>query len=263
MKSSDIKFVVQEKYGNIVKGSSCCAGDSCCGGNEYNMSSDEYSNIEGYDPDADFGLGCGIPVSFAGIKAGDSVLDLGSGAGNDCFISREIVGESGEVTGLDITEVMVAKARSICNKKGFTNLRFVKGDIEEMPLPDQKYDVVLSNCVLNLVPDKQKAFKEIFRVLKSGGHFCISDVVTIGQLPEEMRSDAELYVGCIAGAEMYDTYIQMIKNTGFENIIIHKKNKIDLPESVVNRYLSKEERGSFLSSEKGIFSITVSGFKPK
>lgn len=263
MKSADIKFLVQEKYGNIVQSNSCCGGASCCSGSDYNMSSDEYSRKEGYNPDADFGLGCGIPVNFAGIQEGDSVLDLGSGAGNDCFIARALVGENGEVTGLDITEEMVAKARDNCSKRGFANLKFVKGDIEDMPLPDMKYDVVLSNCVLNLVPDKEKAFREIFRVLKPGGHFCISDVVTIGQLPDGLRADAELYVGCIAGAELFETYLNTIKITGFESIQVHKMSKIGLPESVLDRYFKKEEATDFRSSHKGVFSITVTGIKPK
>lgn len=262
MKSSDIKFVVQEKYGKIVKGGSCCSGASCCGGTEYNMSSDEYAKAEGYNPDADFGLGCGIPVNYAAIGKGNKVLDLGSGAGNDCFVARALVGESGEVTGLDFTEEMVAKARENCLKKGYTNLIFVKGDIEDMPLPDNKYDVVLSNCVLNLVPDKRKAFLEIFRVLKPGGHFCISDVVTMGELPEKMKTDAEMYVGCVAGAELYDSYLEIITSCGFTSVTVHKKSKIDLPENVINSYLTKEEADDFLSSQKGIFSITVTGVKP-
>ncbi|MDO9680146.1 MAG: arsenite methyltransferase [Bacteroidales bacterium] len=263
MKSSDIKFVVQEKYGKIVKGGSCCSGVSCCGGTEYNMSSDEYLKAEGYNPDADFGLGCGIPVNYAAIREGDQVLDLGSGAGNDCFVARAFVGESGEVTGLDITEEMVAKARENCLKKGYTNLVFVKGDIESMPLPDNKFDVVLSNCVLNLVPDKYKAFSEIFRVLKPGGHFCISDVVTIGNLPDKMKSDVEMYVGCVAGAELYDSYLDIIAKSGFISVAVHKKNKIDLPENVINSFLTKEEADDFLNSQKGIFSITVTGVKPQ
>lgn len=201
MKAKDLKLIVQEKYGQIAQKSpvqgkpSCCGTSGCCGELEFSMIGDDYSKLEGYNPDADLGLGCGIPTNFAAIRTGDCILDLGSGAGNDCFVARAIVGETGNVTGLDFTEAMVAKATENNKKLGFTNVKFVQGDIEEMPLQDNQFDVVVSNCVLNLVPDKMKAFANIMRVLKTGGHFCVSDVVIKGELPENLRKDAEMYVG--------------------------------------------------------------------
>lgn len=269
MKATDLKLIVQEKYGQIAQNSSsekkpCCCGtsSSCCTDLEFNMIGDEYKDVEGYNPDADLGLGCGIPTQFAAIKKGDSVLDLGSGAGNDCFVARAIVGETGKVTGLDFTEAMVARAKENNNKLGFTNVRFVQGDIEDMPLQDNQFDVVVSNCVLNLVPDKTKAFDNIMRVLKSGGHFCISDVVIKGELPENLRKDAEMYVGCVSGAIGMEQYLSIIVEQGFKNITIHKENEIEIPENVLGKYLTKEEADKFKTGETGIFSITVSGTKP-
>jgi len=205
MKAEDLKLVVKEKYGeiakksNLIKESSCCGPSACCGEEiNYAIFADTYSTLKGYNPDADLKLGCGMPTQYAGIKHGHHVLDLGSGAGNDCFVARTIVGENGKVTGLDFTDEMINKANINLEKTGFKNIEFVKGDIEKMPFSENKFDVVISNCVLNLVPDKEKAFTEIYRVLKPGAHFCISDVVVKGQLPEEIRRDAEMYVGCIS-----------------------------------------------------------------
>jgi SAM-dependent methyltransferase len=175
----NLKDLVQRKYSEIANQSktanqsSCCGFGPCCGEMDYTIFSDDYFGSEGYNPDADLGLGCGIPTDFAGLKAGDHVLDLGSGAGNDCFVARAMVGEFGYVNGLDFTEAMLEKARENNLKLGYGNVEFVKGDIEEMPFAAYRFDVVLSNCVLNLVPDKEKAFAEIFRVLKPGGHFCV------------------------------------------------------------------------------------------
>jgi arsenite methyltransferase len=260
MKSSDIKRVVQEKYGQIAQAStateksSCGCSPGCCSSVDYTVFSEDYRNLEGYNPEADLNLGCGIPVEFAGIRPGDQVLDLGSGAGNDCFVAGALVGDAGQVTGLDFTDQMLQRAEENRRKLGYSNIDFVKGDIEEMPLPGNKYDVVLSNCVLNLVPDKRKAFNEIMRVLKPGGHFCVSDVVTKGRLHEKLCSDAELYAGCIAGASEIEEYSGMIRKAGFENIVIHKEKKIQLPDTLLPE---NSETGS-----SGIFSITVSASKP-
>lgn len=171
MESEKIKSTVREKYGKIAAESSannsCCCGPVCCSSNEtYTVFSENYDNREGYIPEADFGLGCGIPTDYADIKKGDHVLDLGSGAGNDCFVARAIVGETEKVTGLDMTEQMIEKAKENCKKLGFDNVSFVQGDIEQMPFDENTFDVIVSNCVLNLVPDKKKAFDEIYRVLK-------------------------------------------------------------------------------------------------
>lgn len=193
MNANDLKLVVKEKYGEIAKQSklqnetSCCGATGCCSTVDYTIFSESYDTLEGYNPDADLGLGCGIPTQFAGIKQGDHVLDLGSGAGNDCFVARAIVGETGKVTGLDFTDAMLAKATENANKLGFTNVEFIKGDIEEMPLPDNTFDVIVSNCVLNLVPDKNKAFAQMLRVLKPSGHFCVSDVVIKATCPKNSR----------------------------------------------------------------------------
>ena len=267
MKAEDLKFVVQEKYGEIAKQSkiqnetSCCGvGSSCCT-IDYAVFAESYDKDKGYNPDADLGLGCGIPTQFASIKAGDAVLDLGSGAGNDCFVARAIVGESGKVTGLDFTDAMLAKARRNNEKLGFTNVEFVKGDIEAMPLADNQFDVIVSNCVLNLVPDKAKAFAEMLRVLKPGGHFCVSDVVIKGELPEKLQKDAEMYAGCVSGAIEMNEYLEIIRKQGFKNTSIHKEKEIVIPAEVLSNYLSAKEIKTFRNGETGIFSITVSAFK--
>jgi ubiquinone/menaquinone biosynthesis C-methylase UbiE len=267
MNAQDLKFVVKEKYGQIASQtkqqneSSCCGATGCCSTVDYAVFSENYDKLDGYNPDADLGLGCGIPTQFAGIKTGDAVLDVGSGAGNDCFVARAIVGETGTVTGLDFTDAMLAKATENAKKLGFTNVEFVKGDIEEMPLPDNSFDVVVSNCVLNLVPDKPKAFAQVMRVLKPGGHFCVSDVVLKGRLPEKLRIDAEMYAGCVSGAIDMAEYIGIIENNGFTNITIHKQKEIFIPEEILANHLTTEEIKNFQSGETGIFSITVSGFK--
>ena len=267
MKAEDLKLVVKNKYSEIVSESkimnesSCCGGSVCCGDMEVSMIGDEYDNIEGHNPDADFGLGCGLPTQYAQIKAGDHVLDLGSGAGNDCFVARSIVGETGHVTGIDFTEAMLEKANKNLEKTGFTNLDFVYGDIEDMPLKDDTFDVVISNCVLNLVPDKQKAFSEIYRVLKPGGHFCISDVVSTGDLPHDLREAAEMYAGCVSGAILKEKYLEIIKEQGFTNIEIKKEKEIEIPEKILLKYISAEALEQLHKEEIGIYSITLNATK--
>ncbi|NMC39596.1 MAG: arsenite methyltransferase [Bacteroidales bacterium] len=260
LKAEDLKRVVKEKYGQIAGQSSekksCGCGPLCCGPEaDYTIFSENYSDRSGYHPEADLGLGCGIPTDFAGIKQGDHVLDLGSGAGNDCFVARSLVGETGRVTGIDFTEQMIDKARENCRKLGYDNVEFVSGDIEQMPLPDNSFDVVISNCVLNLVPGKSKAFNEIFRVLRPGGHLCVSDVVIKGSLPEKLRKDAEMYAGCVSGASEMSDYIGLIENSGFRNIRIHKQKEIGLPDALISEFGKPDK-------ETGIFSITVSAHKP-
>ncbi len=268
MKPEDIKGLVKDKYGRIATettkpaSSGCCGPKGCCDALEFSMIGDEYKNVKGYNPDADLGLGCGLPTQYAGIKPGDHVLDLGSGAGNDCFVARAIVGAEGWVTGLDFTEAMVSKATSNAQKLGYENLTFVLGDIEHMPLPDEAFDVVISNCVLNLVPDKRKAFAEVWRVLKPGGHFCVSDVVLVGTLPEGLANAAELYVGCVAGALQQEQYLDIIRGQGFVDVTVHKQKAISIPEEVLNRYVSPAEKTVLADGAHGIFSITVTAFKP-
>jgi SAM-dependent methyltransferase len=267
MKADDLKLIVKEKYGEIAKQSkqqnesSCCGATGCCSSVDYTVFSENYTELKGYNPDADLGLGCGIPTQFASIKKGDHVLDLGSGAGNDCFVARAIVGETGKVTGLDFTDSMLEKAIDNNKKLGFFNVEFIKGDIEDMPFLDNSFDVVLSNCVLNLVPNKEKAFAQIFRVLKTNGHFCVSDVVIEGLLPDKLRKDAEMYAGCVSGAIELDKYLEIINNQGFKNITVHKQKEIAIPDDVLKNYLTSQEIASFKNENTGIFSVTVSGYK--
>lgn len=264
---NEIKKSVKEKYAEIALGvgDGCCGSNSsCCGsGNtiSFSMIGDEYNNLNGYVADADLGLGCGLPTEYAGIKKGDTVIDLGSGAGNDVFIARSIVGDNGKVIGIDMTEEMISRANINKDKLGFTNVEFKLGDIEELPIEDNSADIVVSNCVLNLVPNKAKAFSEIFRVLKSGAHFCISDVVIQGVMPNEFKQSAELYAGCVAGALQQSEYLQLIKDSGFENVEIKKSKKIDIPESIVLSYLNEKSFNQYNENSLGIFSITVVGYK--
>lgn len=267
MEAKDLKLIVKNKYSEIVSQSkavnetSCCGSTGCCDTIDYAIFSDDYSNLDGYNPDADLGLGCGLPTEYAGIKAGDHVLDLGSGAGNDCFVARTLAGETGHVTGIDFTDAMLEKANENLKKTGFKNIDFVKGDIESMPLNDNSMDVVVSNCVLNLVPDKQKAFGEIYRVTKPGGHFCISDVVVTGMLPDKLKEAAEMYAGCVSGAILKDDYINIIKEQGFTEIEIKKEKEIDVPNVILLNYITLEELREFKRKKIGIYSITVVGTK--
>jgi len=266
MKAEDLKYVVKDRYSQIANQSkiqnetSCCGVGGCCT-IDYAVFAESYEKEKGYNVDADLGLGCGIPTQFATIKEGDSVLDLGSGAGNDCFVARAIIGETGKVTGIDFTDAMLGKARKNVAKLGFTNVEFVKGDIEEMPLGDNQFDVIVSNCVLNLVPDKTKAFAEIMRVLKPGGHFCVSDVVIKGELPEKLKQDAEMYAGCVSGAIEMDTYVGIIHKQGFKQVEIHKQKEIVIPVDILKEYLTETEIQQFANNEIGIYSITISGEK--
>ncbi len=268
MKAEDIKSVVREKYGEIAKQSklqnetSCCGATGCCSTVDYTIFSERYDAMAGYNPDADLGLGCGIPTEFAQIKQGDTVIDLGSGAGNDCFVARALVGEAGRVIGLDMTQPMIDKARINAEKLNFSNVEFLLGDIEEMPIPGDTADVVISNCVLNLVPDKQKAFREIFRVLKPGGHLSVSDVVLKGELHNKLQEAAEMYAGCVSGAIQLDQYLEIARNAGFTNLKIHKEKAVTLPDEILLSYLNEEELDQFKISGAGIFSITLYAEKP-
>ncbi len=264
----NIKQTVKGKYSEIALGTKeqgCCGPlSSCCGSSnldKFSMISDDYQNIDGYVSEADLGLGCGLPTEYAGIKKGDTVVDLGCGAGNDVFIARSIVGEEGKVIGIDMTEEMIERANNNKEKLGYKNVEFKLGDIENIPLEDNIADVVISNCVLNLVPDKVKAFSEIYRILKPGAHFCISDIVVQGELPEELKKSAELYAGCIAGALQKEDYLKIISGTGFTDIEIKKTKKIDLPENLLMHYLSEEGIIEYKENLKGIFSVTIIGRK--
>ncbi len=264
----ELKDIVKQKYSEIAlqdketNMSSCC-GSGCCSTEVYNIMSDDYTKLEGYNADADLGLGCGLPTEFAQIKTGNTVIDLGSGAGNDCFVARAITGESGKVIGVDFTEAMIEKARNNAEKLGFNNVEFRYGDIEKMPITANIADVVVSNCVLNLVPNKSGVFKEIYRVLKPGGHFSISDVVLVGQLPEDMLHAAEMYAGCISGAVQKAEYLDLVVRAGFKDISVQKEKAIAVPDDILSEYLSAEGMRSFKESNTGIYSITVFAKKPE
>jgi SAM-dependent methyltransferase len=264
---NQLKALVQQKYSEIALQDKATNQSSCCGAGGcstkiYNIMSDDYSDLNGYTSDADLGLGCGLPTQFALIKPGHTVVDLGSGAGNDCFVARAETGVAGKVIGIDFTPAMIEKARLNSEKLGYNNVEFREGDIEQMPLNDAVADVVISNCVLNLVPNKLNVFKEIYRVLKSGGHFSISDVVLVGELPDALQKDAEMYAGCVAGAIQKETYLGFIAACGFENLKLQKEKPIHIPDDILTKYLSGQEISNFRKGDYGIFSITVYAEKP-
>jgi arsenite methyltransferase len=262
------KEIVREKYGQLAReniggcSTSCCGQGNSCSGVDYSVFSESYEKQPGYQVDADLGLGCGIPTQFAHISEGDTVIDLGSGAGNDCFVALSQAGETGEVIGIDFTEEMIARAKANAVKMGFKNVHFRLGDIEKIPVTTAKADVVISNCVLNLVPDKQMAFSEIFRVLKPGGHFSISDVVLSGALPEKLQAIAEMYAGCVTGAIQKDEYLEIIQQAGFTNVRIDKERKLTVPDDMFLSYLTAEELDNFKKSGTGIYSINVYAERP-
>lgn len=260
--SDTIKDFVKKRYTEVLeqRSGSCCEPD-CCGPDSGIEVAESYEKTDGYVADADYGLGCGIPTEHARIQEGQTVLDLGSGAGNDVFVARRLVGDSGYVIGLDMTEAMVARAKENQSQLGFNNVEFVLGDIEAMPLPDQHVDVVISNCVMNLVPDKEQAYREVYRVLRPGGHFSISDIVIQDELPDNIRQAAEMYAGCIAGAMDMDEYLAIIRRAGFKEVNTPKVKKIEVPDEVFLQYLSKEELAHYRAHSRGIFSITVVGEK--
>jgi len=266
---SQIKEMVKEKYAAIAAQSqtqnatSCCgATSSCCGDEVYNIMADDYTKLEGYNPEADLGLGCGLPTEFAKIKEGDTVIDLGSGAGNDAFIARRITGENGKVLGIDFTEAMIAKARANAEKLHYNNVEFRLGDIDDMPVTSNYADVIVSNCVLNLVPNKHKVISEIFRVLKPGGHFSISDIVLEGHLPAKWKEVAELYAGCVSGAIQKQIYLETIEAAGFKNVSLQKDKPIIIPDNILSNYLTEAEIAEYKSGGTKISSITVYAEKP-
>jgi arsenite methyltransferase len=267
MNNEEIKDMVRQKYAEIatqektVNMSSCC-GAGGCSTEVYNIMSESYEHMEGYVPEADLGLGCGIPTEFAAIKPGDTVVDLGSGAGNDCFIARRETGTEGKVIGIDFTEAMIEKARENAEKLGYNNVEFRQGDIENMPLGGNRADVIISNCVLNLVPDKAKAFSEMYRVLKPGGHFTVSDIVLQADLPQKMQEVAELYAGCVSGAIPMADYLRVIREAGFGHTEVLKKKPILIPDDILSQYLDAEEMAQFAVHPEAIVSITVRAEKP-
>ncbi len=265
----ELKAMVKEKYSAIANQSkdqnaaSCCGATGYCGPDEvYNIMADDYTQLDGYNADADLGLGCGLPTEFARISAGQTVIDLGSGAGNDAFIARRLVGESGKVLGIDFTEAMIEKARANAEKLGFNNVEFRLGDIDDMPVTSNYADVIVSNCVLNLVPNKYKVISEMCRVLKPGGHFSISDIVLDGDLPAKWKEVAELYAGCVSGAVQKEVYLQMIAEAGFTSTVLQKEKTIIIPDNILEQYLSAEEIATYKQGGTKITSITVFAQKP-
>jgi arsenite methyltransferase len=267
MTTTDIKQMVKEKYSEIATrdkttNETACCGSGCCTTDATSIMNENYESLEGYNPDADLGLGCGLPTQFAKIKKGDTVVDLGSGAGNDAFIARHETGETGRVVGIDFTDAMIDRARRNAEVRGFTNVEFREGDIEAMPLDENFADVVVSNCVLNLVPNKAAVMSEIYRVLKPGAHFSISDIVLEGELPKEIRDAAEMYAGCVSGATQKANYLQLIASAGFKNIIVQKEKQIVIPDDILQQYLSGLALETFKKSKTGITSVTIYAEKP-
>lgn len=263
-----LKQIVKEKYAQIADQSyeenatSCCGASCGCSTIDEAIMAEDYSNLKGYVSDADLGLGCGLPTEFAKIKAGDVVVDLGSGAGNDAFVARSVTGAEGKVIGVDFTEKMIEKGRINADKLGYNNVEFRFGDIEKLPIGGNIADVVVSNCVLNLVPDKTKAFAETFRILKPGGHFSVSDIVLKGDLPEGLRKSAEMYAGCVSGAISKEKYLSIVEESGFVNITVQKERKITVPDEILSVYLDQKEFEQYQSGELGIYSVTVYAEKP-
>lgn len=265
--NEELKQLVKEQYSLLALNSDSLK-NACCGTKPtgtskkvYTIMSEDYSKLKGYEPDADLGVGCGLPTQYAGIKMGDVVIDLGSGAGNDCFIARSEVGENGKVIGVDFSPEMIAKAQANNAKRGYTNVKFIEADIENMPLEDNTADVVVSNCVLNLLPQKDKIFKEVYRVIKPGGHFCVSDVVLNGVFPKEFTDNAAMYAGCIASAIQREEYLQEIKNANFKSITVKRTKTIQIPDSVLHEHLDESTIQNYKAGNVGIYSITVTGEK--
>ena len=224
MKDNEIKKVVRERYGAIARaGSSCCGpAVSCCSGEAAEAISRgigyREDELSGVPEGANLGLGCGNPTAIADLREGETVVDLGSGAGFDCFLAAKAVGETGRVIGVDMTAEMVEKARANAEKGGYSNVEFRLGEIENLPLADNTADVIISNCVINLAPDKGRVFQEAFRVLKPGGRMMVSDIVLTGELPDFIRDSKAAYAGCVSGAIMADEYLTLIEKAGFEKV---------------------------------------------
>lgn len=275
MEKKNIRKLVREGYAKIAKqGDTCCGPTSSCSG--IPDSTGDISKKVGYTeqelksvPDgSNLGLGCGNPVALASLKKGETVLDLGAGAGFDCFLAANKVGKKGKVIGVDMTPEMVEKARENVEKGGYDNVEFRLGDIENLPVADNSVDAIISNCVINLAPDKRRVFVEAFRVLKPGGRLMISDIVLLNKLPEEIRNSIEAYVGCVAGAVLKDEYLKAIKEAGFQDVKI--MNETSYPaDNVINDPTAKEFIETFnIPVEKveevvsSIQSINVFGVKP-
>jgi arsenite methyltransferase len=273
MKEQDIKKAVREGYARVAKeNSSCCCSSSCCGTAKPKDISKKvgYTNeeMEAVPSGSNLGLGCGNPIALASIKEGETVLDLGSGAGFDCFLASNKVGPKGKVIGVDMTSEMVEKARDNALKGGYKNVEFRLGEIEKLPVEDSTIDLVISNCVINLVPDKENAFREAFRVLKPGGRLMVSDIVLTKELPDSVKESVKAYVGCVSGAMMKSRYLEAIKLAGFKDVVVIDESVYSL-DCVINDPSGQAILEGMKVSAKQLnevegsaSSIKVSGFKP-
>ena len=256
-----LKSTVRDKYAALATDDDSCCGPSGDGetGLDVDMS-EEYS--EAIAADADLDLGCGRPTDHADLQPGEHVLDLGSGAGMDAFVARRDVGPDGHVHGVDLAEEMVEKARANANTMGYDNVTFEVGDIEDVPVEGDAFDVVLSNCVLNLVPNKEAAFAQMHRALRPGGRFSVSDIVHVGTLPPALREAAELYVGCVAGAMERNAYLDRLREVGFTGVRVATEKNISLPDGLLAEHLGNGRASAFRAGDAALQSVTVVGRRP-
>lgn len=267
---TELKTLVRQKYSEIALQPHDHNAASCCGATVattaqadpvYKIMAEDYSTQPGYTPEADLGLGCGLPVQHAALLPGMTVLDLGSGAGNDAFVARSLVGPQGKVIGVDFTPAMLDKARANADKLGYVNVEFREGELEALPVGGGTIDAIISNCVLNLVPNKAGVFTEMHRVLRPGGHFCVSDIVLQGTLPPALQQAAEMYAGCVSGAIPEGEYLALAAAAGFNDVQVVKRREIVVPDDILLNYLSPHELAAFRASPSGIYSVTVVGHK--
>ena len=273
MNDQELKNAVKESYSRVAKNASSCCSSGCCGSAKPQQISKKVGYTEEQIGEApagsNLGLGCGNPIAFASLKEGETVLDLGSGAGFDCFLASKIVGPRGKVIGVDMTQEMVARARANADHGGYSNVEFRSGEIEALPVEDNCIDVIISNCVINLVPDKEKAFQEAFRVLRPGGRLMVSDIVLLKGLPDFVKQSIKAYVGCIAGALRRDRYLDAIKSAGFKEVCVMQESIFPLDcmtNDPTGQAILKSLEGSAEEIKKVegcISSVKVSGFKPK
>ncbi len=274
MNDQELKMAVREGYSRVAKQAGSCCSSSCCGASA--SKPEDISRKIGYTEEemqaapagSNLGLGCGNPTALASIKDGETVLDLGSGAGFDCFLASKLVGPEGKVIGVDMTAEMVARAKDNALKGGYSNVEFRQGEIEALPVEDNTVDVIISNCVINLVPNKEKAFREALRVLKPGGRLVVSDIVLLGKLPDFVKSSIEAYVGCVSGAAMRDTYLEAIKSAGFNEVAVIDETSFPLDcmtNDPTGQAILQSIKGSdeeIKKVENSIASIKVIGIKP-
>jgi len=276
MKEKQIKKVVREGYAEIVKGKKSCCGPEICCSDSKDIAVEISKNIGYTDEelksvpsDANLGLGCGNPVALASLKQGETVLDLGSGAGFDCFLAANKVGKSGRVIGVDMTPEMIEKAKENAKKGNYENVEFRLGEIEDIPAEDNSVDAVISNCVINLSPDKKKVFQETFRILKPGGRLMVSDIVLLTELPEFIKNSVSAYVGCISGAILKDNYLDIIKEVGFSDIEIIDETSFPIrfmendptAKAIIKKTNLSSEKLEDLSNQ--VVSIKVMAKKPR